>query len=115
MALTNFKVCLVVRWGDFENARAKAEFHMLVPNDRNETLFAGTFGRQGAQGMQPDELAVARILGIYREGRVARNRFGPSRGDAQKRAGPFRNFHTEMVQHPRLRLHDDLFVGERSA
>ena len=111
----DFKIRLVVRRRHLQHPGAERKVHVLVANDRDEPFLPWLLGGKRPQRVQSDERRVARILRIHRDGRVARDRLRPRRGDAQKSAGLFGNLDFEMRELPVLGFHHDFFVGKSGA
>ncbi len=104
--LADLKIVLVVRRRDFQRAGAEVGLDVLVRNDRN---FAA---QQREHGQLADEIAVAFVLGMHGDARIAQHRFRTCRGD-RNMAGAVRQRIADVPEMP-LPLHIvDLLIGER--
>ena len=74
-ALADLKVRLVVRRRHLQHAGAEFDIDVFIGHDRQMRLI---LYRQGPHSVFTNELAVARILRVYGDGRVARDGFWAS-------------------------------------
>ena len=105
MALTDFKVGLVVRGRDLERAGAELDVDMLVGDDRNFRL------RKRPQHLASNVLGEARILRVHRHRDIAHQGFRARGGNFQILAGRIGELVFHEIKFRPLRGHDDLLVG----
>ena len=75
MPLPEVVIVHIVRGGHFEATRSEFHVHIIVENDGDRAV------DERHDGAFPLEVGVARVVGVYRNGRIAENGFGPDGGD----------------------------------
>ena len=106
VALADIKVGTVVSGGDLQDARTEIFLDGRITDDRN------LGAREGAPDVLADEVLVAFVVGVDRNGGVARNGLWARGGDFEERAGNLSHLVTHAVERALGGLHDHLFVGK---
>ena len=110
VALADLEVGLVMGRRHLQHAGAEGEIDVLIGDNRQQGL---VLDRQRPAHMLADEVGVAFVLGIHRDGGVAGDDFGARGGDFQPGAGLLDDLDLEVIHDGVLRLHDDLLIAER--
>ena len=111
VTLRDLEVRLVVRGRDLQHAGAELQIDMLVAHDGQRGL---VLHRQRTTHVLADEMSVARVLRIDRDGLVARDHFGACGADGQPGVGFLDDLHFEIIHGRVLRLRDDFFIADRA-
>ncbi len=77
VAAADLEVVRIVPGGDLERAGAEVHLHVLIGDDRHLAV------DERHDGGAPDQVRIALVVGVHRDGGVGQDRLGPHRGDHQ--------------------------------
>ena len=98
-----------MRRGDLQHAGTKLNIDVVIRHDRQVRLI---LHRQRSHCVLADQLAVARILRVHRNGRVSRDGLRSGGGNLQPGIRLFHHLYLEIKELAVLLFHDDLLIRE---